>query len=386
MVEDRKKVLRDLMQQLDREGFDELTGAIRRSEPTYELFVSAISHESETRLMARLSRAIGVAGIGLSVIIAAASYYLDRLNELNSKSQENKYSEISGVVERNKKSMEQQLDIKINDFRKLLPDLIEGELETIRTRIRALEDTSLLSLSSNIVVSENEKNTNNPIVRNQDLSIIREFSGIVDIINRGNSFSSSDRDRAMRLVRAIKTTDAYKSSPAFFADLEVLIDAFAGAGSFGQIAEIDELYRDEMLKESGIGITLIQVFGKLLIGADGAPENWSDVERDRLNAYLKANQSNLPGLVHITQMLMTFVQEGQVRSPAVDAILAEFEGVASTDGSARRTGAQMLRSYRDLSELVHNPDNAEPYLQKLVERTRKFIDVYGPELQALDLI
>lgn len=203
------------------------------------------------------------------------------------------------------------------------------------------------------------------------------FVNLANSISERTSFSKNERDAVSDLLESIANIESLSERTEFPDLLEKTLDALTSAGVVTEVERIDSLFRDKILKNSGIIQTFVLHFGRILLESRDPPQDWRNGDLERLEVYLRAARSeNLPEMALPYELLIDFVKAGMIRTEYGEAAFMEVDDLNSEE---KETFFRLVDAYSDPEKLTSQvPPPAS--LVRLSKIAQKFIDVYSLEL------
>ena len=140
----------------------------------------------------------------------------------------------------------------------------------------AIKEERFIANQENLVRSliNNSMDQNiGPIENNlKETTDLFEFSTFATFLDIDGGFTKVERDNTMELLKRISKSNAYKSSRNFPVLLEKTIDALFEADQQIYVDQIDNMYHDVMITNTGITFTMIQYYGQSTLLAESKEE------------------------------------------------------------------------------------------------------------------
>lgn len=114
-------------------------------------------------------------------------------------------------------------------------------------------------------------------------------------------FTPQQRDTVLGLLRAHAGKDGFRASAGFAEALERIVASFAAASQVAAVDEVLSLYPELCLGSYSIAFTMVEHYGRALVGSPLAPTSWPGVDVERFervaNAMHQLSQSDFARVV-----------------------------------------------------------------------------------------
>ena len=168
-----------------------------------------------------------------------------------------------------------------------------------------------------------------------------------------NGISRADSDRIMDLLRTVSRSETTRSRTGFAVYLEKVVDPFFAAGLNLNIDEIDKLYREQLVSYSGTVVTLVNHYGKEVIGAVEPIDKQPPERVERFQAYVNAAENNeFPELALFWRTLREFKESGAKRTPIVDELVASVNLLRDRDKPVFFVALEQFREAKNWQEIT----------------------------------
>jgi len=202
----------------------------------------------------------------------------------------------------------------------------------------------------------------------------QQLVGLALSLENGKSFSTTDRDSVMQLLRAIGKSRFYETRPGFAAYLDRVIDSFFAADLHKELTELDALFRPALASTSRAVAAMTSYFGQAVFGSP-LPLDRLEEETAALAYYTTAARTTgWPELYILWNLLFEFQRNGFARSASTDELIAAREQLGTAD---RQSFERYVFLLRDPTRYMAIPTDEG---KRIAERLAKLIAIY-PQLE-----
>lgn len=193
-----------------------------------------------------------------------------------------------------------------------------------------------------------------------------------------DSFSHTDRDAIMRLLKDAKANRQLRAEPAFDALLEKIIDSFTASNNGAFVTQIFDDYGDECTRIPGIVEVLVQHYARAFLGAPSATAESATRDLARFNRLAEvAPTFGLAGTTAVLGALVRHRMADSRPSPELARLLSSYTAMSPIE---KRDFERYVTQFADERKLGRRrtPENV-----RIAEVTRSFAEVYAAPVAAV---
>ncbi|KNC67857.1 hypothetical protein [Pseudoalteromonas ardens] len=215
----------------------------------------------------------------------------------------------------------------------------------------------------------------------QELESAKIFSQLLALATKldlSDSFTHTDRDTVITLLKLAQNNQQLSSEPAFISLLEKILDSLSSSNNSMHVSNIFTMYEDECLSTPGITITLVQHFGREYLASVDVTNELSKNTLENLNKNINALMSQgAEGLAYAFQVLSQFKMGNRKPDNNLISIIKSLEALETEKKERFFTVLYMM------SDPTKMARSLTPELIRVSELTKGFLEAYGPQLNAV---
>ena len=204
-----------------------------------------------------------------------------------------------------------------------------------------------------------------------DEMALGRLSNLAHRLEQGDGFTHSERDVAVSSITQLQQNELIRNRPEFSASVEKILDAFAKAGIWQYVDDIDDSLSDLTTSSPGIAMTLIQHYGRRHIGSIECDDDLAKRTRKYQMACKKAKLNSLALGIQLGV-------EERFQADGYDERCKEIVRDISLLDDEHKTAALMLiKQYSDAHMLARVPSGED---HRIADAYSNVLAKYGEEM------